>query len=534
MVNMLTGLLSFLCVCFVTLIAESAKYPVLLVPGDGGSQLWHKEDANENFASLWLYPHDILFHFDTFLKRLQLTFDNRTGRTDDGPNRTIQACGFGDPNVLTSLVSTWNIFSKPHQTQEECDGKVAARFTEEDFEFDTFLKSVTELVELDKVSMAQLELAAHSLQAAHNLQSGPKCASAKLPVGEHCGPAQQERAPGWNDELGTPQDTIVGPCQGTTDNDTDRKQCVLIKILQYLLSIWHNLRDLKYYKAVVKRLQKQGYTVNKDIRGAPYDFRKAPNELQDYYSNLTKLIEATSATNDDSPVVVVAHSYGNPVMLYFYNSVTTQAWRDRYIRAHVALSPPWAGAVKIVKLITSGENFHLPFVSPTKCRTAQRSWPSSIWLMPCVLCKVWDPTQPIVVTATRNYTVTDYQQLFEDLNFTQGYDMWGWLQRNASVSSAELPKIGEFHVLYGTDVPTPSQLVFSPGTFPDGEPTIQNNGHGDGTVNLRSMEVFKHVAPPSNMIMKHKPFSGVDHMGILNDQRVLDHLMMLVTSDRHG
>ena len=78
------------------------------------------------------------------------------------------------------------------------------------------------------------------------------------------------------------------------------------------------------------------------------------DELGLFYANLTKLIESTYAENGNTPVVVVGHSMGNPVMLYFYNH-KPQAWKDKYIRAHMSLAGVWAGAVKPIRLMTSGE-----------------------------------------------------------------------------------------------------------------------------------------------------------------------------------
>lgn len=54
-----------------------------------------------------------------------------------------------------------------------------------------------------------------------------------------------------------------------------------------------------YFGAIANALvKKYGYVRGLNIRGAPYDWRKAPNELADYYFNLTKLIEDTYETNN--------------------------------------------------------------------------------------------------------------------------------------------------------------------------------------------------------------------------------------------
>ena len=71
-----------------------------------------------------------------------------------------------------------------------------------------------------------------------------------------------------------------------------------------------------YFANIVESLvQKHGYVKGKNVRGAPYDWRKAPNELQDYYNMLTKLVEETYELNNQTKVILMAHSMGNPVTL---------------------------------------------------------------------------------------------------------------------------------------------------------------------------------------------------------------------------
>jgi len=74
-----------------------------------------------------------------------------------------------------------------------------------------------------------------------------------------------------------------------------------------------------------------GYSRNEDIRGAPYDFRKAPNEMQDWMVDFKALVEHSYVTNSNQSVVLLAHSMGSPLSLYFLN-LMTQAWKDQHVR----------------------------------------------------------------------------------------------------------------------------------------------------------------------------------------------------------
>ncbi|CAH1953902.1 unnamed protein product [Acanthoscelides obtectus] len=111
-----------------------------------------------------------------------------------------------------------------------------------------------------------------------------------------------------------------------------------------------------YFNDVVATLVSLGHVRNKTIKGAPYDFRKAPNENVEYFVYLKKLIEDTYDENDKTPVIIIAHSMGGPMALYFLN-LQTQSWKDKYIRSIVTLSGVWGGSMKAVKVYAIGNFF---------------------------------------------------------------------------------------------------------------------------------------------------------------------------------
>jgi lysophospholipase III len=107
-----------------------------------------------------------------------------------------------------------------------------------------------------------------------------------------------------------------------------------------------------YFKDIVDLLQKSGYQRNVDVRGAPYDFRKGPQELGYFFENLKELVEDTY-NNSGKKVVMVAHSMGSPFTVHFLNG-QTQAWKDKYIKAIITLAGVWGGAVKAVRVFATG------------------------------------------------------------------------------------------------------------------------------------------------------------------------------------
>ena len=78
-----------------------------------------------------------------------------------------------------------------------------------------------------------------------------------------------------------------------------------------------------------------------------------PDEMADLMKDMKTLVEQTYALNNSSRVILMGHSMGCPVLLYFLNQ-QTQAWKDKYVKSLVTLAGPWGGAVKTMRLMASG------------------------------------------------------------------------------------------------------------------------------------------------------------------------------------
>ena len=62
--------------------------------------------------------------------------------------------------------------------------------------------------------------------------------------------------------------------------------------------------------------------------------------------------------NSNTPVVMIAHSMGCPMSLYFLNQ-QTKDWKDKYIKSLVTLAGPWGGAVKSLEIFAVGTDLGL-------------------------------------------------------------------------------------------------------------------------------------------------------------------------------
>ncbi|VDK54464.1 unnamed protein product [Anisakis simplex] len=163
------------------------------------------------------------------------------------------------------------------------------------------------------------------------------------------------------------------------------------------------------------------------------------------------------------------------------------AWKDKFIHAHISLAGAWGGAMQIVRLFASGYNMghYRLTLPPSKMRIMQRSFTSSAFLFPSY--NVWNETEIIARTVSANYTTSNIQQFFTDMNYTIG---WTQYKNSARLlGQLEAPNI-EMHCIYGTGVATPEKFEWAKGYFPD-YPPLEIFGDGDGTVNHRSLDVCR-------------------------------------------
>ena len=188
-------------------------------------------------------------------------------------------------------------------------------------------------------------------------------------------------------------------------------------------------------------------------------------------------------------MTLVGHSMGGIVSLYFLNEVVTQQWKDMYINAWVTLSATWSGGNSVLQFVISNTFF--------------RTFESTVWLLPKP--SVWGNTV-LLTTPNRTYTANDYEDLFTDIRYPQGYQMYqGIVPINENYPA---PRVATY-CFYGTNVSTPESYTYDNGL--NGSLTNTAFGDGDGVVNLLGLQVCLKWRNEQSEPFNTTTFPGVDH-----------------------
>lgn len=249
---------------------------------------------------------------------------------------------------------------------------------------------------------------------------------------------------------------------------------------------------------------------------------------QGYYDRLKNLIETTYVKNGHQRVVLIAHSMGAPTTLFFLTKVVDQTWKDTYLRDYITLSGVWRGTAKSVKAFTSGDNEGIWIVPNSQGRSGQRTYPSSAWLLPYP-SDTWTKDDVIVVTPKRNYTAWDYKDLFVDMKYARGYDMFEAIK---DLTGALPPPNVTHHCLYGINLSTPLQFVYKEGQFPDTQPTTIS-GNGDGSVNVMSLRACEKWKGQQSYKVTSLGFPGVEHVDMIRTDSIIEYVDNVVYNSPH-
>ncbi|XP_051884150.1 phosphatidylcholine-sterol acyltransferase isoform X2 [Pristis pectinata] len=250
----------------------------------------------------------------------------------------------------------------------------------------------------------------------------------------------------------------------------------------YSVEYLDSLKLTGYFHTLVQFLVNMGYIRDETVRAAPYDWRVAAYEQEEYFDKLKKLIEEMHMTYGKS-VYLLGHSMGNLYILHFLRQ-QPQAWKDKFIHSFISLGAPWGGTVKSLAVLASGDNYGLS-LDPLKIREQQRTTTTNPWLLPTR--RAWPADHIFISTPTYNYTYNDFRKFFTDIGYEDGWFKW---QNGKGLLSDLLPPGVDVYCMYGAGVPTPVTYIYDEG-FPSSQPVQIVYGDGDNTVSKNSLSLCR-------------------------------------------
>ena len=239
-----------------------------------------------------------------------------------------------------------------------------------------------------------------------------------------------------------------------------------------------------------------------------------------YYKQFHRLIESTFSQNGNQPVVILAHSLGGLVSHYFLTELVSQDWKDKYVAQYITVASVWAGAVKVLHGIVSGETDGMfPFMAQYQIRVAERSFPSEYWLAPRPVAKAWPKEQVLFSTPLHNYTAYDLPELMRDLGSSET-NLWSMYNGVTSALSRGLPPPNiRTLCIAGSGIKTDSLYTYTD-QFPNGS---EHTGYseGDGSVNINSARSCRTWIGNPKYPVKYQEVEGVEHVALLSNPQVI-------------
>lgn len=280
------------------------------------------------------------------------------------------------------------------------------------------------------------------------------------------------------------------------------------------------------YKPIIDKLTDAGYKENEDLFGAPYDFRLAGDGLEQtgHFDMMRDLIEHAVKKNNGRQAVIVAHSMGSLVSLYF---ITRQSadWRFTYLKGLVAISAPWEGSITALKGSVSGDNFDIPKVPHDLLRPIQSTAPAAPWLFPTP--DIWQDKVVVETQGGDKYTTKDIERMLRDLHLEQQAEVYEVTR--GLIYPVPLLDL-RVYCLFGYGVETDESYLYNVDHFNASappEPTRTQHGDGDGTVNLASLQACTKLGPQAVI----KTYKGAEHTEILTNDAAVADLLDILTED---
>eukprot|EP00922_Rhytidocystis_sp_ex-Travisia-forbesii_P062435 GHVS01092594.1.p1 GENE.GHVS01092594.1~~GHVS01092594.1.p1 ORF type:complete len:549 (+),score=73.89 GHVS01092594.1:185-1648(+) len=326
--------------------------------------------------------------------------------------------------------------------------------------------------------------------------------------------------------------------------------------------------ETKYFHEMIKAFESVGYVDKVNLAGRPFDWRLPLWQLiykgSEWAEKTQRTVEELYKKNNNKKVVIIAHSLGTLMTVYFLNTVVDQQWKDQYVDSFVSIGGVYGGSFKVVKALLSGYNDPVSFdlwnvvnislVSAEILRDVHRSMGSMYSLAPSphvfgqdfVVATVprnitnsstnswskwwsdakrawnrwWNPSFPDIIQEMDVYTTSNWTLALPPQHTTMLQNAFKHMHNITRTD----PKVPVYCFWGNFDKPTTDNRYLYDSPQMDQPPSIVY-GEGDDTVPLQSL---KYCTRWKSTVLSHE-FANLDHMFIFGNTDFNRFIVSLVT-----
>lgn len=287
---------------------------------------------------------------------------------------------------------------------------------------------------------------------------------------------------------------------------------------------------MQNYWSVIKSFSDIGYEVNKNLFGAPYDYRwMSPNALvsiTSFVSDMQILVEQAYRQNGNTRVMIMGHSNGPPT-LYSFLSGMPKEWKDTYIAGFISLSGNFLGQMNAFgTFLDTANDGALEMAASWESNYMSASWGDYAGLKGIPLVTTYSGTPQ-----EKNYTtsLTDMTELFASANHED------WAARLASlypVMDRTQDPDTDMYCFYGSEVQTVYSYVFKEGIL-NARPIAKRSMNGDDNQDIMDnsfCEIWGDSLTKAGHRFQAQAFPGVGHMQMVTDDKVVAEIKKVLLS----
>ena len=229
------------------------------------------------------------------------------------------------------------------------------------------------------------------------------------------------------------------------------------------------------FEDVIKAFIKRGYKPGFDLLAAPYDWRRAPMYLDDYYTKLKTLIE-TAKKNTKKNVTLISYDVGSLVMQRFLHKNVTWKWKKEFIRRTVMVAPQLSGSLRSFQDMMNNQTDRVPLLKNPWIGGALGTWPVQFATLPNFNVFGWEIWLQYPIINVSTYQLPNH---FVERGFVRGAPVVG-LNRTLRLLRKELDDTDvPTTVIYNSGVPTMRHI-----RYPNGIHRMAHfdNSEGDGEI----------------------------------------------------